>query len=88
MPLKTVSVEFYQKTVISKDEISCISETIFAILNTEVVVNHDSTMFVDFQVVPPNDLTELCVGISFPGFYPFRIWRISLVKCTAFIRAE
>ena len=40
LPLKTVSVEFYQKTVRSKHEISCIPETIFAILNTEVVVNH------------------------------------------------
>ena len=40
LPLKTVSVEFYQKTVRSKHEISCIPETIIAILNTEVVVNH------------------------------------------------
>ena len=40
LPLKTVSVEFYQKTVRSKREISCISEIIFAVLNTEVVVNH------------------------------------------------
>ena len=66
LPLKTVSVEFNQKTVRSKHEISCIPETIFAILNTEVVVNH--------VCWPPSGLSKrshwaLCWHIV-PGFLP------------------